>query len=97
MKGFKQPLQESDLFELNDVDKAGAWVPNFERNWQHETNRIIRYPINRKKIFIGIQICLFPISLMANLLNLNSVYYYIFRNLSMIVYIIEIQKSNFML
>ena len=54
MKGFKQPLQESDLFELNDVDKAGAWVPNFERNWQHETNRIIRYPMNRKKIFIGI-------------------------------------------
>ena len=36
VKGFKQPLQESDLFELNDVDKAGAWVPNFERNWTGE-------------------------------------------------------------
>ena len=34
------------------------------------------------------------ISLMANLLNLNSVYY-IFRNLSMIAYMTEIQKSKF--
>ena len=32
---------------------------------------------------------------MANSLNLNSAYYYIFRNLSMITYIIEIQKSKF--
>ena len=31
---------------------------------------------------------------MANLLNLNSVYY-IFRNLSMIAYMTEIQKSKF--
>ena len=32
---------------------------------------------------------------MANSLNLNSAYYhYIFRNLSMIAYMIEIQKSN---
>ena len=34
------------------------------------------------------------ISLMANLLNLNSAYY-IFRNLSMIAYMTEIQKSKF--
>ena len=33
--------------------------------------------------------------LMANLLNVNYAYHYIFRNLSMIAYKIEIQKSNF--
>ena len=32
---------------------------------------------------------------MANLLNLNSAYNYVFRNLSMIAYMIEIQKSKF--
>ena len=32
---------------------------------------------------------------MANSLNLNSAFYYIFRNLSIIAYIIEIQKSKF--
>ena len=31
------------------------------------------------------------ISLMVNSLNLNSAYYYIFRNLSMTAYMIEIQ------
>ena len=36
----------------------------------------------------------FAILLMANSLNLNSSYLYIFTNLFMIVYIIEIQKSN---
>ena len=34
---------------------------------------------------------IFSISLMAISLNSNSVYYYSFRNLSMIAYIIEIQ------
>ena len=37
----------------------------------------------------------FAISLMSNLLNLNSAYYYNFRNLLMIAFIIEIQKSKF--
>ena len=37
----------------------------------------------------------FAISLMKNLLNLNSAYYSIFRKLSMMAYIIEIQKSIF--
>ena len=36
----------------------------------------------------------FAISLMTNLVNLNSAYYYIFRNLSMTAYLIEIQKST---
>ena len=37
----------------------------------------------------------FAISLMANLLNFNSVYYHIFENLSMIAYITKIQKLKF--
>ena len=37
----------------------------------------------------------FAISLMANLLNLNSGYNYMFTNLSMIAYIIANQKSKF--
>ena len=32
---------------------------------------------------------------MVNSQNLNSAYYYIFRNLSMIAYVIEIHKSKF--
>ena len=32
---------------------------------------------------------------MANSLNLNSAFYFIFRNLSLIAYIIGIQKSKF--
>ena len=36
----------------------------------------------------------FAISLMANLLNSNSTYWYIFRNLSMRAYRIVILKSN---
>ena len=34
----------------------------------------------------------FAITLMANSLNLNCAYDYVFRNLSMLAYIIEIQK-----
>ena len=37
----------------------------------------------------------FAISLMANSLTLNYAYYYIYRNNSMIAYIIEIQKTKF--
>ena len=37
----------------------------------------------------------FAIWVMVNSLDFNSVYYYIFRNLSMIAFIIEIQKSKF--
>ena len=38
---------------------------------------------------------IFAISLMANSLNLNSAYFYIFRNLSMIAQMIEIQEYKF--
>ena len=37
----------------------------------------------------------FAVSLIANSLNLNPAYYYIFWNLSIIAYIIEVQKSKF--
>ena len=40
---------------------------------------------------------IFAISLMANSLNLNSAYFYIFRNLSMIAQMIEIQEYKFTL
>ena len=40
---------------------------------------------------------MFAISLIANWLNMNSAYYYVFRTLSIIqvVYIVEIQKLKF--
>ena len=41
VKGYKKPLEESDLYELNAVDKAGVWVPNFEKAWRQETNRLL--------------------------------------------------------
>ena len=34
---------------------------------------------------------------MANSLNLNSAYYYISRNLSMIAFMMEIQKPNLLI
>ena len=49
----------------------------------------------RKKIFSRNYILLMASSLMASPHNLNSTYYYIFRNLSMIAYMAEIQKSKF--
>ena len=41
VKGYKKPLEESDLYELNAVDKAGVCVPNFEKAWRLETNRLL--------------------------------------------------------
>ena len=56
------------------------------------SNSASRIPKQEKKIYWNLNLA---ISLMADLLNLNSAYYYyyIFRNLSMTVYIIGIQKS----
>ncbi|XP_067934007.1 multidrug resistance-associated protein 1-like isoform X2 [Watersipora subatra] len=42
MKGYRRPLKDSDLHDLNDVDKASNWVPRFERAWQLETFRLRR-------------------------------------------------------
>ncbi|KAF6030485.1 ABCC1 [Bugula neritina] len=39
MKGYKNSLQQSDLFELKDIDRADAWVPHFSRCWTEETER----------------------------------------------------------
>ena len=57
----------------------------FRTQYEH-----LHYPTGRKFLLEFKLRC----SLMANSLNLNSVYYYIFRNLSMIAYIIEIQNQN---
>ena len=42
IRGYKNPLEQSDLYNLNDVDKAGAWLPQFEKAWNYETNKLIR-------------------------------------------------------
>ena len=56
-------------------------------HWKLQTGRVKEYSIPyRKKISIGIKISLF---LIANLLTLHSTIYYIFRRLSMIVYIYD--------
>jgi len=40
--GYKRPLEESDLYPLNEVDKAGSWVPAFEKQWRKEMVHHIR-------------------------------------------------------
>ncbi|KAF6030470.1 ABCC1 [Bugula neritina] len=47
MKGYKNSLQQSDLFELKDIDRADAWVPHFSRCWTEETERLCRGQANR--------------------------------------------------
>lgn len=42
VKGYKKPIEEEDLYELNQGDKAGVWVPNFEAAWKHETEKLLR-------------------------------------------------------
>ena len=63
------------------------------------------FQLNTSRVFYGAIVTLkeedfhlnlyFAITLMVNLLNINYASYYIFRNLSIIAYIIEIQKSQF--
>ena len=54
----------------------------------------VGYPSGRE-ILLEFKFCYFAI--MANSLNLNSTYIYIFRNLSMIDYIIRFQKSKLLI
>ena len=55
--------------------------------WNHQTQKVGRYPTERisSSEFINSHIVQ-----MANSLNVNSTYYYIFTNLSMVAYVIEI-------
>ena len=50
------------------------------------------YTLQEEKFYWNLNSAISP---MVNSLNLNSVYYYTFRNLSTIVYMIEFQKSKF--
>ena len=54
--------------------------------------RVWKFTLQEEKFHWNLN---FAISLMANSLNFNSAYYTSFRNLSIIAYIIEIQKSKF--
>ena len=37
-RGYKQPLDESDLLDLNEEDKAEYWVSAFEKKWRGASN-----------------------------------------------------------
>ena len=42
-RGYKQPLDESDLLELNEEDKAEYWVSAFEKKWREEISHAAGY------------------------------------------------------
>ena len=42
IKGYRKPLQDNDLYDLNSFDKAQAWVPAFEKHWACETEKLKR-------------------------------------------------------
>ena len=46
IRGYKKPLQKEDLYDLNDGDKVGTWVPDLERHWILETEKLIRSAVN---------------------------------------------------
>lgn len=43
IKGYKNPIEDKDLYEVNEIDKAGLLVPRFEKHWRDETNKLLRY------------------------------------------------------
>lgn len=43
IRGYKRPLEQSDLYDLCDGDKAGAWLPRLEKAWNYEANKLIRW------------------------------------------------------
>ncbi|XP_067934005.1 multidrug resistance-associated protein 1-like [Watersipora subatra] len=47
IRGYKKPLQQADLFELNPTDRAGAWVPTFEKHWRKSVQRIARASLRK--------------------------------------------------
>ena len=42
-RGYKQPLDESDLLDLNEEDKAEYWVSAFEKKWREEISHAAGY------------------------------------------------------
>ena len=57
IRGYKNPLEQSDLYDLNDVDKAGAWLPQFEKAWNYETNKLIRWLMMSSLLFTTNWLC----------------------------------------
>ena len=55
IKGYKKPLQDKDLYELNEIDKAGAWVPAFEKHWANETATLIRSASRRPCLIAAVR------------------------------------------
>ena len=75
-------MQDGEEYFLDDLDQDYTG-----RDWSaHKIMLLFLYPTERNFLWEFN----FAISLMANSLNLNSTYYYIFSNLSLVTYIIEI-------
>lgn len=42
MRGYRHPLEESDLWSLNPADQSQAIVPQLVRSWHHECSKAKR-------------------------------------------------------
>lgn len=42
-KGFKNPLEKKDLWDLNPADSAAEIVPTFEKHWQNTLSKTKGY------------------------------------------------------
>ena len=42
VQGYKRPLEEKDLWSLNEEDRSQAVVPQLVRCWDHECNKVKR-------------------------------------------------------
>ena len=43
VKGYKKALEREDLWSLNECDTSGAVVPQFEKHWNTELIKNIKY------------------------------------------------------
>uniref|UniRef100_A0AAR2JQY6 ABC transmembrane type-1 domain-containing protein n=1 Tax=Pygocentrus nattereri TaxID=42514 RepID=A0AAR2JQY6_PYGNA len=48
MQGYKRPLEEKDLWSLNEEDRSRAVVPQLVRCWDHECNKVKSQPVRVK-------------------------------------------------
>ncbi|XP_050310916.1 multidrug resistance-associated protein 1 isoform X2 [Anthonomus grandis grandis] len=52
-KGFRKPLEEDDLWDLNPDDSAAEIVPIFERHWRRTISKCERIPVHARAQFKG--------------------------------------------
>lgn len=45
MKGYRQKLDKTDLFPLNEDDTSACVVPRFENYWNQEADYIKRFAV----------------------------------------------------